>query len=235
MDPNKLKDLFLSEAEDILQKIDDILLRLEKNPGDKKLLEEIMRAAHTLKSSSAAMGHTGISAVMHAMENIFDASRRDVLTISGDVIDVLFAVADKLKESADLIKKSGKEVDMTSLIGELEKISGKILDTEKLSGKIGVSIEMTEIIPSEKISYVKVPVSRLDALMNIMEELLVGKMSLLQVSGKIESEELQKISDHINRLLSDLQYQITQSRLVPVGQIFARFPRMVRDLAKEKN
>lgn len=232
MDLSKLKDLFLSEAEDNLQKISDGLLFLEKKPDDRETLEETMRAAHTLKSSSAAMGYTGMASAMHAMENILDSARRGASLITAGTSDALFAATDKLKESLQMIRESGKEADLEPLTSDLQKASedpsGFLSSPENPNKKL--------IVPeTDKISHIKVPVSRLDALMNLTEELLVGKMNLQQIASDVESEELQKALDRIGRLLSDMQYQVTQSRLVPLDQIFSRFPRMVRDLSKSQS
>jgi len=82
-----------------------------------------------------------------------------------------------------------------------------------------------------------------------MEELLVDKMKLERIIGSVGKEltdeeikkkyplvpELGPVVEHLSRLVSDIQYQVMQARLVPVEQIFARFPRMVRDLAAEQN
>jgi len=84
----------------------------------------------------------------------------------------------------------------------------------------------------EKISHIKVPVERLDTLMDLMEELLIDKMRLERLKKK--DPELEAVVDHLSRLVSDIQYQVMQARLVPVEQIFARFPRMIRDLSREQ-
>ena len=85
----------------------------------------------------------------------------------------------------------------------------------------------------QKIEHIKVPIKRLDDLMNLMEELLVDKMRLEQFKNR--DVELKGVIEHLGRLVSDIQHQVMQARLVPVDQIFARFPRMVRDLSQNQN
>lgn len=82
-----------------------------------------------------------------------------------------------------------------------------------------------------KIDYIKVPIQRLDTLMDLVEEFLIDKMRLEQFKNKYP--DLKELSDHISLLTSSMQYEVMQARLVPVDQVFSRFPRMVRDLAKK--
>jgi len=84
----------------------------------------------------------------------------------------------------------------------------------------------------KKIDYIKVPIERLDNLMDLIEELVIDRMRLKQLS--INVPELKEVSEHINLLTQSIQYEVMQSRLVPVGQIFGRFPRMIRDLASKQ-
>ncbi len=78
---------------------------------------------------------------------------------------------------------------------------------------------------------VRVKFEQLDKLMNWVGELVINKIALLQVTADNRSEALKRITENIDRLTSDLQDLVMQVRMVPVSQIFDRFPRMVRDLA----
>ena len=82
---------------------------------------------------------------------------------------------------------------------------------------------------------VRVPLERLDNLGNLVGELVINKSRLVQIAAAHEITDLKECIAHLDRLTSDLQNEIMQSRLVPVSQIFNRFPRMVRDLAKNSN
>lgn len=256
MDLSKFKDLFISEAEDHLQKLNDNLLALEKNPRDKKLMDELMRSAHTMKSSSAAMGYKKMAYLMHVIEDVFDYARNDMIKITPKIITETFKALDALEKSLKSIKKSDKELNVGSIITKLKKITG--IKTKGI-GKSKRTKEEKPIIKAasnkqrvtsnedrekelrdtghglpviERIEYIKVPVERLDNLMNLMEELLIDKMRLEQIKEK--TPELEAVVEHLSRLVSDIQYQVMETRLVPLEQIFARFPRMVHDLAQEQ-
>jgi two-component system chemotaxis sensor kinase CheA len=74
----------------------------------------------------------------------------------------------------------------------------------------------------------------LDKLMNCVGELVINKIALLQITDDTKNDGLKSISENIDRLTADLQDLVTRVRMVPIGQIFDRFPRLVRDLSLKK-
>jgi two-component system, chemotaxis family, sensor kinase CheA len=81
---------------------------------------------------------------------------------------------------------------------------------------------------------VRVKFEQLDKLMNWVGELVINKIALLQVTVDSRNEGLKRITENIDRLTADLQDLVMQVRMVPVSQIFDRFPRLVRDLSLKK-
>jgi two-component system chemotaxis sensor kinase CheA len=81
---------------------------------------------------------------------------------------------------------------------------------------------------------VRVKFEQLDKIMNLVGELVISKIALLQVATDDGSGELKRIAGNIDRLTSDLHDLVMQVRMVPVCQIFDRFPRLVRDLSLQK-
>lgn len=228
-DTAKYKDIFFSEAEEKIGVLNSALLSLEKEPGNSQFVSEAMRAAHTLKSSAAAMEYNQISHLVHAMEDLFESVRSQKTKIEPRTIDILFQCVDVLSSSIASLKKGGKEIDTKALVETLAK--GGMTKQDQPSPQV--------LEPLEKI---KVDVSTLDILMNLTEELLVERMRLTQIvrvakeksDEKLDISELASRSDAIDRLISELQVNVTKARMVPLGQIFERFPRMVRDLAHEQ-
>ncbi len=80
---------------------------------------------------------------------------------------------------------------------------------------------------------IRVNIDRLDALMNLFEELVIDKGRLEQISEELKETALTETVEHMSRISGDLQNIILTMRMVPVEQVFNRFPRMVRGLAKE--
>ena len=82
---------------------------------------------------------------------------------------------------------------------------------------------------------IRVNIDRLDSLMNLFEELVIDRGRLEQISRDMKSTELTETVEHMSRISGDLQNIILNMRMVPVEQVFNRFPRMVRGLAKDLN
>ncbi|WP_400162993.1 chemotaxis protein CheA [Brevibacillus sp. TJ4] len=82
---------------------------------------------------------------------------------------------------------------------------------------------------------IRVDIERLDILMNLFSELVIDRGRLEQLAREIGKNELQETVEHMSRISGDLQSIILTMRMVPVEQVFNRFPRMVRDLAKDLN
>ncbi len=80
---------------------------------------------------------------------------------------------------------------------------------------------------------VRVHFEQLDELMNLTGELMINKIALLQMTTEIKDDSLRRLTGNIDRLTADLQDLAMQIRMVPVSQIFDRFPRLVRDLARK--
>ncbi|MBT4153133.1 MAG: chemotaxis protein CheA [Candidatus Magasanikbacteria bacterium] len=115
-----------------------------------------------------------------------------------------------------------------------------------------IRTEATEQVKVDTISHIKVPTERIDTLFDLVEELLIDKMKLDAVmdpnaahftgmnAKTIEQKfplhaRVAPVVDHMSQLVSAIQHTVMQTRLIPLGQVFARFPRMVRDLSKQKN
>lgn len=98
MDSSELVALFLEEAEEQLQRLDDGLLSLENEPANLEIIKEIFRAAHTLKGSSATVGLTEIANLTHAMENLLDGLRNGEAVVTTECVDVLLCGTDALRK-----------------------------------------------------------------------------------------------------------------------------------------
>ena len=79
---------------------------------------------------------------------------------------------------------------------------------------------------------VRVPIERLDHLMNLLSELVIDRTRLSSLAAKHADREVKDTTDHLARVTTDLQSVMMSMRMVPVDNLFRRFPRMVRDLAK---
>jgi len=87
-------------------------------------------------------------------------------------------------------------------------------------------------VKDTSVQSVRVSIDRLDLILNLMGELIINKARLEQISRKNAISGLNEALSRNERLINDMQYVVMQIRMVPVEQVFSRFPRVVRDLAK---
>jgi two-component system, chemotaxis family, sensor kinase CheA len=248
MDQTKYKKLFIQEAESKIADLNKALLALEKNPDSTAQAAEAMRAAHTLKSSSAAMGYQQFSQLAHAMEDLLESVRQGKRELPAVSVDLLFKSTDMFSASLENIKKNKAEMQTGKFISKLNL--GNVYLASKKSKFVNASspdmpesgvdiINRQAIAPIESI---QMGVTVLDSLMNLTEELLVSRMQFDEIMRQAEEgetavsrETLLPAVENLGRLVGDLQYSVTQAHLVPLGQLFERFPRAVRDLAHGQN
>lgn len=115
--------VFLDEAEEQLQVMEAGFLALEKEGADPEQLQAIFRAAHTLKGSSATLGHKQMAELTHSMENVLDKLRKGQLSVSSPLVDTLFACLDALSQMKDEIAGGQmKGVDTTDLLASLAAV-----------------------------------------------------------------------------------------------------------------
>ncbi|MBI4846858.1 MAG: chemotaxis protein CheA [Candidatus Omnitrophica bacterium] len=87
----------------------------------------------------------------------------------------------------------------------------------------------------KKIQSIRVSTQRLDKLMNFVGELVIAKIRLMQIAQTFQIQPLHEVLTNIDRLTTDLQDEVMHARLIPMSHVFDRFPRMVRDLARDKH
>ncbi len=88
---------------------------------------------------------------------------------------------------------------------------------------------------SKQMQTVKIDIKSLDNLMDLVGELLISKVRLEQFAKNSSDKEFNSIVDNLTRLTVDIQDEVMKQRMIPIGNIFNRFPRMVRDLAKKES
>lgn len=387
MEMNQYLEVFIEESKEHLQNVNEKLLELEQDPNDMEIVNEIFRSAHTLKGMSATMGFEDLANLTHKMENVLDAIRNHKITVTPEILDVVFQAVDNLEEMVFSIADGGDgKKDVTEVVEKLQLIekgedpsqiqsSGKkeaaatvvqentskndydeyeytVLEQSKEQGfdsfevtvclredcllkaarvymifdvleKIGevvksvppveqledeqfdneftvtlVSKESAEDIKNrvlkvsevEKVEVraislesirnqqkveekevkqptveqaktaapaqaneqkdsspgkkqkttkqhssktIRVNIERLDILMNLFEELVIDRGRLEQISQELNHPELQETVEKMSRITVDLQNIVLNMRMVPVETVFNRFPRMVRQLARD--
>ncbi|ELK21646.1 chemotaxis protein histidine kinase [Anoxybacillus flavithermus TNO-09.006] len=366
MDMSQYLEVFIDESREHLQTINEQLLELEKNPDDVAIVNEIFRSAHTLKGMSATMGFEDLANLTHQMENVLDAIRNEKISVTPELLDVIFRAVDDLEAMVVSISEGGDgKRDVTEVVAQLKQIEkGDVVAVPQKSnstyeqtydefeytilkqsaeqgfhsyevtiklrsdcllkaarvfmifevieqiGEVIKSVPTVEMLEAEqfddqfvvtvvtkvsqdelqkrimKVSEVeevnvrsvdlrrsvaqdgsleqkveqkveqvvdkkqenqeekttgkqvsnktiRVNIERLDVLMNLFEELVIDRGRLEQISRELNNPELHETVERMSRISGDLQNIILNMRMVPVETVFNRFPRMVRQLARD--
>ena len=246
----ELVDSFTIETDEILETLDQDLIQLEHNPDDEEILNSIFRGLHTIKGTSSFLGLDLITKLSHKAEDVLNDLRKKVLPVSTEIMDNMLETVDLLKELMEDVKdKNIVDRDISSLITQLLAFRGDSDDegktaevkVEEKSKKEEKSKNLDKRTRKSADSTIRVDVERLDSLMNLVSEMVLRRNSLVQLSNNFDKnfddselvDELTSTTGHISYLTTELQFAVMQTRMLPIGKVFNKFTRIVRDLSKQ--
>lgn len=123
MDTTQYLDVFIDESKEHIEVLYKKLLELEKSPSEKAIIEEIFRAAHTLKGMSATMGYSDLATLTHTLENVFDAIRYDRVQVQTEMVDLLVETVDQLNSMVEDIANGGSGTrNIADVVNKLERM-----------------------------------------------------------------------------------------------------------------
>ncbi len=233
--------IFLEEAEDLLQRLDQRLLRLEEHPGDAEALRSAMRLAHTLKGSARMVGLVDVSQAAHTLENLLRAESEKG-GFSPESVCALLRAADGIR-------------------ARLAGVAGGSRPSAEPSGgsPAGAGGRPCREIPAEPGpgGRIRVSTDRLDALQTLVDDLVIQEARIMdqlerfwrQVRASRDQgpdmpsqtwpfserrfEQFLEEASRLDQLVGQLQQQVLELRMVPLGDLLEGFRRTVRDLARE--
>lgn len=126
MDVNQYLEIFLDETKEHLENLNAQILKLEQEPEDADTINEIFRAAHSLKGMAGTMGYKRMQNLTHDMENVFSEIRSGNMKVNSNLIDTLFQCLDALEEYTNNIQETADEGtnDNQPLIAQLAEFLG---------------------------------------------------------------------------------------------------------------
>ena len=126
MDVNQYLEIFLDETKEHLENLNAQILKLEQEPEDVDTINEIFRAAHSLKGMAGTMGYKRMQNLTHDMENVFSEIRSGNMKVTSNLIDTLFQCLDALEEYTNNIQETADEGtnDNQPLIAQLAEFLG---------------------------------------------------------------------------------------------------------------
>lgn len=109
MDVSQYLEIFLDESREHIQNLNTQIMDLEQNPESEDTINEIFRAAHSLKGMAGTMGYKRMQTLTHDMENVFSEVRNGNIKVKANMIDILFQCLDALEEYVDNIQNTADE------------------------------------------------------------------------------------------------------------------------------
>ncbi len=282
---------FLVESYENLDRLDQDLIALERDPANRDTLASIFRTIHTIKGTSGFLAFNQLEAVTHVGENLLSRLRDGLLKLDPEVTTALLAMVDAVRQMLGSIEANGKEgarndqaliATLTRLLQpkaetgpETPKIEelritpapepihvvaappvspratkneqasedavnehpekGAELTDERVAksayGHEGAKLPQSARGQSASGSTIRVDVSLLDQLMNLAGELVLARNQILQASNASEENGLMATSQRLNRITTELREGVMKTRMQPIGNIWSKFPRTVRDVA----
>ena len=298
-DNDEMKEIvqeFLAEAQEMLEGLDNFFVQLEARPDDTSLLNEIFRAAHSIKGSAGFIGLTRIVEVAHHAENVLNQLRQGMMKAEPAVIDIILEAMDALKLLLEEVHTGVQaDVDIDTLTmkldlllqwGEDQSASHESNGPSALhSEEAGMAVPPEEFEaaeplspsppqPAEIVSHnpspppppqslssappqseaspaqssgvevdqtIRVETSRLDNVMNLVGELVLGRNRLVRLATDTSDDEdrekqqkdIAEAVIQLSRVTTDLQLAVIKTRMQPIKKVLGKFPRMVRDLSRK--
>ena len=261
-DMQELVQDFLVDTNEIIENLDHDLVELESNQNDLELLNKIFRGAHTMKGSSSFLGFNKLAELTHHAEDILNKLRKGEMVVTREIMDTLLEFVDKTKQIISDIENGTDNTDCTSVIEDLKLASeGKLTSkTKNTSAAQPAQAAQTAAAPAPKPQAapkqeapkvvhqatpveqtIRVDVSRLDSLVNLVGELVLSRNMLSQIAGELENkfeneylvEQLLVATNSIGMNTTELQLAIMKTRMIAIGKVFNKFPRVVRDIARD--
>ena len=250
---------FLTETHEGLSAVDEALLRLERAPDDAPTLAEIFRQVHTIKGTCGFLGLSRLEKVGHAAETMLGLYRDGTLTVTPEGITLIFTAVDAIRKIVMGLEQNGQEPegDDAAVIAALdaaargESTAVPAMPQPKAQSPaeappVAAPVSAVppprptesgaEAGPAESVAAhqtIRVSVEVLEDLMTLVSELVLTRNQLLQLARASSDSQLSVPLQRLSHITSELQEGVMKTRMQPIGNAWAKLPRLVRDLANE--
>jgi two-component system chemotaxis sensor kinase CheA len=245
---------FLTETHEGLSAVDEALLRLERAPDDAPTLAEIFRQVHTIKGTCGFLGLSRLEKVAHAAETILGLYRDGSLKVTPEGITLIFAAVDAIRQIVLGLEQHGQEPegDDAAVIAALDAASrGESVTLPNASAvkaeavteaaPIAAQLPRAPETPAEAAQTesttaqqtIRVSVDVLEDLMTLVSELVLTRNQLMQLARVSSDSQISVPLQRLSHITSELQEGVMKTRMQPIGNAWAKLPRLVRDLANE--
>jgi two-component system chemotaxis sensor kinase CheA len=245
---------FLTETHEGLSAVDEALLRLERAPDDAPTLAEVFRQVHTIKGTCGFLGLSRLEKVAHAGETILGLYRDGSLKVTPEGITLIFTAVDAIRKIVVGLEQNGQEPegDDSAVIAALDAAArGESVALPKAPEvKTEAAVEaapiaaaaprtpepLAEVVQTESAAAqqtIRVSVEVLEDLMTLVSELVLTRNQLMQLARVSSDSQISVPLQRLSHITSELQEGVMKTRMQPIGNAWAKLPRLVRDLANE--
>jgi len=248
IDVSRFHASFYDEAREHVETIESLCLGFEIRPPEPEELDAMFRAAHSIKGGAATFGFPLLASTTHALESVLDDLRAGALAVSGQLIGALLHACDVLGVQIAGIHHGtdpdpGRAAELVRLLQSFSEASRPASSSESC----GLFEE--EPAPAPRLDHrettatadaradggsIRVELAKLDALINLVGEMVIAQSMLSEIAvGEINARDVRfrTAIKSIERHTRDLRERVMSVRMVPIGSVFARFQRVVHDVA----
>jgi two-component system chemotaxis sensor kinase CheA len=239
---------FIAESRDNISSAEGLLLRLEENPADKEALDGVFRVFHNIKGASGYLGLLFLSGMAHHLEDLLSRIRDGETAYTPASADLALRAIDlvrnllKLAESASPGSAVVKPAEYDPLIDDLVRACrGELVEKPK-DARPPVATEEAKPVADASVvkaggtgteASVRIRTDRLDRLINLVGELVVGQAMVAQ-DPLVVSRDNHRLAEkvgQIGKIVRELQDLSMSLRMVPLRATFQKMTRLGRDLA----
>ena len=190
MDLSQYLEIFIDESKEHLQTLNDQVLIMEQDPENIDTVNEIFRAAHSLKGMAGTMGFKRMQRLTHDMENVFSEIRNGKMSVTPDIVDIVFKCLDALEGYLTNIQETADEgtEDNEEVIQLLnDALKGSSSEAEPVKEAVPASEESAkaqETSDGDKRKFLKLPIA--DFEQNAMKEAIANGMNVYGVTVYIQ-------------------------------------------------
>jgi two-component system chemotaxis sensor kinase CheA len=254
MDDQEIINEFLRESAENLARLDKDMVQLERQPDDRDLLASVFRTIHTIKGTCGFFGFSRLEALTHLTEDLLAQMRDGRRSLDADLTTLILKSVDATRQILNAIETGGGEgpIFELELVSELklardqqkpqledaaatctpqEEPAAARPDILTNPASIGAAGSGPQRHSAAADSTLRVDIGLLDRLMNLVGELVLTRNQLVQHNARREDPALNAVSQRLNLITSELQEGVMKTRMQPIGVVWNKLPRVVRDLA----
>ncbi|WP_188553312.1 chemotaxis protein CheA [Edaphobacter dinghuensis] len=235
---------FIAESQEGLDRMERCLTELEVRPDDGELVGDIFRSVHTIKGTTGFLGFDRLEKLAHTGEHLLGSLRDGKLAVTSELISGLLSLLDGLRAILALIEETGGEGtraddEDSELIAELTALNGAAPPPVEAELREEVEVHAAAVPAAGAATAaamgggdktLRIDVDVLNRMMNLVGELVLTRNQMLQ--SNTEAANFPELARRLDSVTADLRETVMQARMQPVGNLFGKFPRLVRDLAR---